>query len=78
MIYMLFLVYFMIPILSVEGVVGWYIAGIGVYNTIKLYRSNIKEKNKKALRILIICCIIALVYNLIVNYVTKIVVSNFL
>ncbi|MDS1003601.1 hypothetical protein P9J83_08855 [Clostridium sporogenes] len=68
----------MIPILSVERVVGWCIAGVGVYNTIKLYKNNIEEKNKKAIKLLIICCTIALIYNLIVYYITQIVISKFL
>ncbi|EJE7236632.1 TPA: hypothetical protein PTV43_003681 [Clostridium botulinum] len=78
MIWILLLVYLMIPILSVEGVVGWCIGGIGAYKTIKLYKNNIEEKNKKAIKLLIICCTTALLYNLIVYYITQIVVSKFL
>ncbi len=47
MIWILLLMYLMIPILSVEGVVGWCIGGIGAYKTIKLYKNNIEEKIKK-------------------------------
>ncbi|EPY2274828.1 hypothetical protein ACXAUS_003738 [Clostridium sporogenes] len=78
MIWILLLMYLMIPILSVEGVVGWCIGGIGAYKTIKLYKNNIEEKNKKAIKLLIICCTTAFIYNLIVYYITQIVISKFL
>ncbi|WP_251860936.1 hypothetical protein [Clostridium sp. Marseille-Q2269] len=78
MVWILLLIYLMIPILSVEGLVCWCIGGIGAYKTIKLYRSNIEEKNKKALKILVVCCITAIIYNLIVNYISQIVISKFL
>lgn len=75
--YLILFVNLLIPILSVEGLVGWSIGMIGAYKTVNIYRNHEKDKNKKALKLLVMNVAIALVYNILVFYVTKIIVAKF-
>lgn len=74
--YLMLSVYLLIPILSVEGLIGWSIGIIGAYKTVNIYRNPEKADSKKALRLLAINVAIALIYNILVYYVTKILVSK--
>lgn len=69
-------IYLLIPLLSVEGLVGWGLGVLGICKTIKIYRSNYENKNKKALKLLIIFITAAVAYNTAVYYITKIIVAK--
>lgn len=70
------LAYLLIPILSVEGLIGWSIGMFGACKTIRTYRRNEENKDKKAVRLLIICLMVAVAYNLLVNYATVILIKK--
>lgn len=66
----------LIPILSVEGIFSWSIGILGSYKIINIYRSTEKDKTRQATKCLIVSWMIAIVYNLIVYYVTKIIIAK--
>lgn len=63
----------LIPILSVEGILSWAIGILGSYKIINIYRSTEKDKTRQATKCLIVCWVIAIIYNIIVYYATKII-----
>lgn len=72
--YLYMLLYLLIPVLSIEGVVGWFLGLSGAYRTINIYRRG--EENKKAVRLLIIYVAIAIFYNIIVFFLQRFIVSK--
>lgn len=66
----------LIPILSVEGLFSWCIGIWGSYRIINIYRNAEKNKTKEAIKSLIISWTIAVTYNILVYYVTKIIVAK--
>lgn len=74
--YMLVFLNLLIPILSVEGLFSWLIGILGSYKIMKIYKSEEKNKTQKSMKYLIMSWTIAIVYNLIVYYVTKIIVAK--
>lgn len=66
----------LIPILSVEGLFSWVIGIWGSYKIINIYRNSEENRTKKAIKSLIVFWTIALVYNILVYYVTKVVVAK--
>jgi hypothetical protein len=68
--------YFLIPIFSTESIFAWYIFGSASYKTIKLYKSDMENKTKKAFIILMISVVLALALNIIIHYSSKIIVMK--
>lgn len=60
--------YLLIPVLSIEGIVGWFLGISGAYKTINLYRNEEDNKNRKSIKLLVIYIIIAVIYNVLVYY----------
>jgi hypothetical protein len=68
--------YFLIPIFSVESIFAWYIFGSASYKTIKLYKSHKENKTRKALIILTASTTLAIAFNILVYYSSKIIVMK--
>lgn len=66
----------LIPILSVEGVFSWGIGIWGAYKIINIYKNAEKDQTKKAIKTLMISWTVAAVYNILVYYVTRIVIAK--
>ncbi|WML34467.1 hypothetical protein [Clostridium sp. OS1-26] len=66
----------LIPILSVEGLFSWCIGIGGSYKIINIYKNAEKNKTEQAIKVLIVLWAIAIAYNILVYYVTKIVVAK--
>lgn len=75
--YLFLVIYLLIPVLSIEGLAAWSIGAIGAYKTIKLYRNNEKGKEKKALKLLMICLTLAVAYNFFVDHITNLIIEKF-
>ena len=68
------IIYLLLPILSVEGLISWSIGALGAYKTIKIYRSDSENKNFKAIKLLLILLTITVIFNILVYYITKIII----
>lgn len=66
----------LIPILSVESLFSWCIGIWGTYKIISIYRDEKRNKIEKSIKFLILSWTVATVYNILVYYVTKIVVAK--
>lgn len=66
----------LIPILSVESLFSWCIGIWGSYKIINIYKNVEKNKTEQAIKVLIVLWTIAIAYNILVYYVTKIVVAK--
>lgn len=70
------LLHLLIPIVSVESLFSWCIGIWGAYKIISIYRDEERNKIEKSIKFLIVSWIVATVYNILVYYVTKIVVAK--
>lgn len=74
--FMLVFLHLLIPILSVESLFSWFIGIGGSYKIINIYRNTEKNETKQAIKLLIVSWTVAVTYNILVYYVTKIIVAK--